>query len=98
MVVETPGRIHDMIRRKYLQVNKMRLLVIDEADEMLSAGFKEQMYKIFQHLDNNIQVALFSATMPNEMLEWTEQFIPKPYRILVKNEELTLEGIKQYYI
>ena len=48
MVVGTPGRIHDMIRRKYLQVNKMRLLVIDEADEMLSAGFKEQMYKIFQ--------------------------------------------------
>ena len=98
VVVGTPGRIHDMIRRKYLQVNKMKLLVIDEADEMLSSGFKDQMYKIFQHLDNNIQVALFSATYSTELEELSKTFMQNPTQIRVKAEELTLQGIAQYYI
>ena len=98
VVVGTPGRIHDMIRRRYLHVDKMKLLVIDEADEMLSAGFKEQMYKIFQHLDNDIQVALFSATYSNELEELSRQFMQNPTQIRVKAEELTLQGIAQYYI
>ena len=63
IVVGTPGRIHDMMKRKYLKPDNISLLVIDEADEMLSAGFKEQMYKIFQVFrHDDIQVALFSAT------------------------------------
>lgn len=98
VVVGTPGRIHDMIRRKYLQVNKMKLLVIDEADEMLSYGFKDQMYKIFQHLDNNIQVALFSATYSIELEELSKTFMQNPTQIRVKAEELTLQGIAQYYV
>ena len=53
IVVGTPGRVHDMIRRKYLKTDKMELIVIDEADEMLSQGFKEQIYKIFQYMNNN---------------------------------------------
>ena len=98
VVVGTPGRIHDMIRRRYLLVDKMKLLVIDEADEMLSAGFKEQMYKIFQHLDNEIQVALFSATYSDELEELSRQFMQNPTQIRVKAQELTLQGIAQYYI
>ncbi len=98
VVVGTPGRIHDMIRRKYLHVNKMKLLVIDEADEMLSAGFKDQMYKIFQHLNNEIQVALFSATYSDELEELSKTFMQNPTQIRVKAEELTLQGIAQYYI
>ena len=64
IIVGTPGRIHDMIRRKYLKVNNINILIVDEADEMLSAGFKDQMYKIFQYMNDSIQIGLFSATMP----------------------------------
>jgi len=93
VVVGTPGRIHDMIRRRYLKVDKMKLLVIDEADEMLSSGFKDQMYNIFQHLHNDIQVALFSATYSQELEELSKSFMQNPTQIRVKAEELTLQGI-----
>ena len=76
----------------------MKLLVIDEADEMLSSGFKEQMYKIFQFMPNNIQIGLFSATMPEDLQELTSKFLRRPVKILVKAAQLTLQGIAQYYI
>lgn len=98
IVIGTPGRVHDMFRRRYLQSNTLNILVIDEADEMLSSGFKDQMYKIFQFMPNNIQIGLFSATMPNELQELTSKFLRKPIKILVKAEQLTLQGIAQYFI
>ncbi len=98
VVVGTPGRVHDMIRRKYLNVNNLKVLVLDEADEMLSTGFKEQMYKIFQFMPNGIQIGLFSATMPDELKMLTSKFMRKPSEILVKNDNLTLQGIAQFYI
>lgn len=98
IVVGTPGRVHDMIRRKYLKTEKMRVIVCDEADEMLSQGFKEQIYKIFQYMPGDIQVGLFSATMPEELTDLTKKFMNKPIRILVKAAQLTLQGIQQYYI
>ena len=98
VVIGTPGRIHDMIRRRYLKVDKMKLLVIDEADEMMSSGFKDQMYNIFRHLHNDIQVALFSATYSEELEELSKSFMHNPTQIRVKAEELTLQGIAQYYI
>mmetsp|Transcript_17392 Transcript_17392/g.31398 ORF Transcript_17392/g.31398 Transcript_17392/m.31398 type:complete len:391 (-) Transcript_17392:32-1204(-) len=98
VVVGTPGRVYDMMSRKHLQTNYFKLFILDEADEMLSRGFKDQIKEIFALLPGNIQCALFSATMPNEILQITEEFMRDPIRILVKNEELTLEGIKQYYI
>ena len=98
IVVGTPGRVHDMIRRKYLKVSDLHVLVLDEADEMLSTGFKEQMYKIFQFMPNNIQIGLFSATMPAELKMLTTKFMRRPNEILVKNDNLTLQGIAQYYI
>jgi len=98
VVVGTPGRVHDMIRRTYLRTERMKLIVCDEADEMLSQGFKDQIYKIFQYMPDDIQMGLFSATMPEELTDLTHKFMNKPIRILVKAAALTLQGIAQYYI
>lgn len=98
VVVGTPGRVNDTLRRKYLRADTIRMFVLDEADEMLSRGFKDQIYVIFQLLPNKLQVGVFSATMPPEALEITRKFMNNPVRILVKRDELTLEGIKQYYV
>lgn len=98
IIIGCPGRVHDMLRRKKLLPEDLTLIVLDEADEMLSQGFKEQVYNIFQYLPNNVQVALFSATMPNEVDSLTSKFMRNPVKVLVKAELLTLEGIQQYYV
>ncbi|XP_061817192.1 eukaryotic initiation factor 4A-I-like [Nerophis lumbriciformis] len=98
IVVGTPGRVFDMLTRKNLSSKHIRMFVLDEADEMLSRGFKDQIYEIFQKLPSNTQVVLLSATMPADVLEVTKKFMREPIRILVKKEELTLEGIRQFYV
>jgi translation initiation factor 4A len=98
VVVGTPGRVQDMIQRRFLKTDSMKMFVLDEADEMLSRGFTEQIYDIFQLLPQSTQVVLLSATMPQDVLEVTTKFMRDPVRILVKKAELTLEGIKQFYI
>jgi translation initiation factor 4A len=98
IVVGTPGRVYDMLCRRVLRPDHIRIFILDEADEMLSRGFKDQIYDIFQVLPTRFQVGLFSATMPPEALEITQRFMKDPVRILVKRDELTLEGIKQFYI
>jgi len=98
IIVGTPGRVYDMIRRKKINAKTLKLLILDEADEMLSSGFKEQIYNIFQFLGTDVQVALFSATLPLEIQSLTEKFMRDPVKVLVKTESITLEGIKQYYV
>lgn len=98
IVVGTPGRVSDMLSRKALSQKNIRLFVLDEADEMLSRGFKEQIHDVFTKMPYNIQVILLSATMPADVLDVTKKFMRNPVQILVKKEELTLEGIKQFYI
>ncbi len=98
VIIGCPGRVHDMLRRKKLHTNHFKLIVLDEADEMLSQGFKEQVYNIFQFLRKDIQVALFSATMPESLNVLTNKFMRDPIKILVQTEQLTLEGITQYYV
>jgi len=98
IVVGTPGRVYDMIQRRALALEAVELFVLDEADEMLSRGFKEQIYDVFKYMPEFVQVTIFSATMPLEVLEVTSKFMREPVRILVKRDELTLEGIKQFYI
>jgi len=94
----TPGRVYDMIRRKKLLTRNIKMLVLDEADEMLSRGFKEQIYDIYRYLPPSTQVVLVSATLPREVLEMTTKFMTDPIRILVKRDELTLEDIKQFFV
>jgi len=98
IVVGTPGRVYDMINRRALKIDNIKMFILDEADEMLSRGFKDQIYDVFRCLNPNIQVVLLSATMPADVLEVTKRFMREPIRILVKKEELTLEGIKQFYV
>jgi len=98
IVVGTPGRVYDMINRRALRLDSIKQFMLDEADEMLSRGFKDQIYDIFKFLPETVQVCLFSATMPLDVLEVTQRFMREPVRILVKKDELTLEGIKQFYI
>jgi superfamily II DNA/RNA helicase len=98
IIICCPGRLNDMLRRNIMDMSNIKSLVLDEADEMLSIGFKEQIYQIFQYLPQNICVSLFSATLPSELHELTGKFMRDPIKILVKSEMLTLEGIAQYYI
>jgi len=89
IIVGTPGRVHDMIRRKYLKTEKIQVIVLDEADEMLS---------IFQYMPSSVQIGLFSATMPPECEALSDKFMNHPNKILVKAEQLTLQGIAQYFV
>jgi ATP-dependent RNA helicase len=98
VVSGTPGRVFDMIKRRVLTTKAIKMLVIDEADEMLSRGFKEQLYDIYRYLPPKTQIVLISATMPHDVLEITTKFMNDPVRILVKRDELTLEGIKQFFV
>jgi translation initiation factor 4A len=98
VIVGCPGRVYDMIRRNYIHTKTIKLIVLDEADEMLSSGFKEQVYNIFRFLNRDVQVALFSATLPSHIQSITNKFMRSPVNITVTPEKLTLEGIKQYYI
>jgi translation initiation factor 4A len=99
VIVGTPGRVYDMIHnRRALRVDSLKMFVLDEADEMLSRGFQEQIYEIFQLLPEAVQVVLLSATMPQDVLEVTQKFMRDPVRILVKRDELTLEGIRQFMV
>ncbi|KAF8050064.1 hypothetical protein N665_2057s0010 [Sinapis alba] len=98
VVSGTPGRVCDMIKRKSLRTRAIKLLILDESDEMLSRGFKDQIYDVYRYLPPDLQVCLVSATLPHEILEMTSKFMTEPVKILVKRDELTLEGIKQFFV
>ncbi|KAH7973146.1 hypothetical protein HPB52_021805 [Rhipicephalus sanguineus] len=84
IVSGTPGRVFDMIKRRNLRTRAIKMLVLDEADEMLNKGFKEQIYDVYRYLPPCTQVVLISATLPHEILEMTSKFMTEPVRILVK--------------
>ncbi|KAG0419745.1 hypothetical protein HPB47_003899 [Ixodes persulcatus] len=84
IVSGTPGRVFDMIKRRNLRTRSIKMLVLDEADEMLNKGFKEQIYDVYRYLPPCTQVVLISATLPHEILEMTSKFMTDPVRILVK--------------
>ena len=98
-VVGTPGRIYDLMTRRALSRDMIRVLILDEADQMLEDRFKEQVICILeQGFPQDCQIALFSATMPAEVAEFAEKILKNPVRILVPPEEVTLDGIKQYFV
>lgn len=98
IIVGCPGRVYDMIRRRHINADKLKLVILDEADEMLSSGFKDQVYNVFKYMNNDVQIALFSATLPVNIFQITSKFMRNPVKICVKSESLTLEGIKQYFV
>ncbi|EUC66549.1 ATP-dependent RNA helicase [Rhizoctonia solani AG-3 Rhs1AP] len=98
VVSGTPGRVFDMIRRRNLRTRNIKMLVLDEADELLNKGFKDQIYDVYRYLPPSTQVVVLSATLPYDVLEMTTKFMGDPIRILVKRDELTLEGIKQFFV
>lgn len=98
VVSGTPGRVYDMICKGHLKVKGVKMLVMDEADEMMTKGFKEQIYGIYRLIPSETQVVLISATLREEILEMTETFMTDPIKILVKRDELTLDGLKQFYV
>jgi len=79
VVVGTPGRVYDMINRRALRTDNIKLFCLDEADEMLSRGFKDQIYEVFQLLPQDTQVVLLSATMPADVLEVTKNSCATPF-------------------
>jgi len=98
VIVGCAGRVYDMFRRKYLSGRDIKILVLDEADEMLSTGFKESIYNIFQFTNENIQIALFSATLPPDILELSKKFMRNTVNITMEVEKLNLDCITQYYV
>lgn len=98
VVVGTPGRVIDLFNRGEMDNSHFKTLIIDEADEMLDMGFQDDIKTIFGFLNEDVQVGIFSATMPPPALELTKKFMADPVSILVKPEELTLEGISQFYV
>ena len=109
IVVGTPGRIMDMMEREALRTHCIKIFVLDESDQLLDLsgrfclkksrrGFKNQIFDVFRSLEPSVQVFLSSATMPLEILQMSQLFMKNPERILVKDEELTLEGLSQFYV
>lgn len=98
-VVGTPGRIFDLIRRKELRLEHIKYLILDEADQMLEDLFLEQIKAILNsQFPETTKLALFSATMPEHMLQIAERYLQNPVRIRIANDDVTLDGIKQYYV
>lgn len=99
IMIGTPGRIYDLMNRRALARDMIRVLILDEADQMLEDRFKEQIVCILEMgFPTQCQVALFSATMPTSVAEFAEGLLKNPVRILVPPEEVTLVGIKQYFV
>jgi superfamily II DNA/RNA helicase len=98
IIVGSTGRVLDLMRRGCIETNQMKLVVLDEADELLSSGFKQDVYNIFQCLNENIQIAMFSATLPENVLHMTEKFMRSPIKVIVEPEKLNIDGIEQFFI
>ena len=98
VAVGCPGRVHDLIKKRYLNTDHIKILVMDEADEMLSHGFQEQVRNIFAYLPETVQVAIFSATLNRDVMEITTRFMKDPVKIVMEADQLSLEGISQYYV
>ena len=98
IMIGTPGRIYDLLTKNLLCRDNIHTVILDEADEMLSRGFKDQIYFILNILNKNIHIALISATMPEDILNISNEFMKEPLKLLIQKDNLTLEGIRQYYI
>ncbi|MGB3962971.1 MAG: DEAD/DEAH box helicase, partial [Tepidanaerobacteraceae bacterium] len=97
IIIGTPGRVLDHIRRNTLKLKNTKIVVLDEADEMLDMGFREDIEKILKDVPKARQTLLFSATIPKPILELAEKYLKDPQFIKVVHKELTVPSIEQYY-
>jgi translation initiation factor 4A len=98
IAVGTPGRICALVDRHQLSVDSMRLVVLDEADQLLAQGFQDSMRFICRTVPASTQICLVSATVPDEVRQLSDHFLREPVEILMEPEKVTLEGIQQYYV
>lgn len=98
VIIGTPGRINDLIEKKWIAIKNIKLLIVDEADEMLTNTFKKQFHRIVMACNESVQIALFSASYSNDVKNLAMSFLRDPVSIIVKAENLTLDGIAQYYV
>ncbi|GAM29135.1 hypothetical protein SAMD00019534_123110, partial [Acytostelium subglobosum LB1] len=98
IVSGTPGRVIDLISRKALQTRHIKMMILDEADEMLGMGFQQQINDVYRYLPPATQIVLVSATLTQDVVTMTDKFMTDPVKILLKRDELTLEGIKQFFV
>lgn len=98
VITGTPGRVYDNIKRGSFDSGSVKAWLIDEADQMFSHGFKDQLYYIFRYLPNETQIMLVSATFPQNVLALTSKFMTNPIRILVQRDELSLQSVKQFFL
>ena len=98
VAVGCPGRIAELIRKRALLTDYVKTFVIDEADEMLSQGFQEQVKNIFQYLPETVQATIFSSTMNRDVMDISSRFMINPVKIVMEADKLSLDGIGQYYV
>lgn len=98
IIVATPGRVLHLLRDAYIYSNSIKCLILDEADQMLSNDFENQIKDIIGMIPTTVQIGLYTATITPEMEDTARKFMQNPIRVSVPKEELTLEGIRQYYI
>lgn len=99
LIIGTPGRVLQNIQNKNISTKKLKIFCMDEADEMLSRGFVEQIKNIFMEINKETQIVLFSATMPKDIIDLcNKEIMNEPVHILTKRQHITLDGINQYFV
>jgi ATP-dependent RNA helicase DeaD len=98
IIIGTPGRVMDHMRRRTLKFGDLRMIILDEADEMLNMGFREDIDTILKDVSEERQTILFSATMPKEILELANKYMKEPTHVKISRKELTVPSIEQYYL
>jgi len=97
VIAGTPGRVYEMIRRHKLMMGYVKMLVIDEADDILSRGSEEHIYGICSHLLPSTQIVCVSSTIPREVLAMTEKFMTDPIEIVMRRDKIKID-LKQYFV
>ena len=98
IVVATPGRLLDHLKRRTVDLHSVRFVVMDEADRMLDMGFIDDVKSILENVPRGRQTALFSATMPNEIVKLSQRYLRDPLRVFVDSEEISVESLRQSYV
>ena len=98
IIIGTPGRVMDHLRRHTLKLENLKMIVLDEADEMLNMGFREDIDTILKKVPEEVQTVLFSATMSRDILEITSKYQKEPVHIKIAHKEITVPSIEQYYL